>query len=117
MASKQQLIKEVAVELGWTQADIERALSEYGNVSTKEEVFACCVRYAGPALKRFNYQVGALKKASDKQKGIIAELVEKLTNVEYFYQSELVPTLKATIKEQANYIKDLLKQFPLISGK
>lgn len=36
MTSKQQLIKEVAGEIKWTQADVQRALNEYGDVSTKQ---------------------------------------------------------------------------------
>lgn len=117
MASKQQLIKEVAGEIGWSIAEIEKALAEYGDVSAKEEVFACCLRYAGPTLKKHNYQVAALKNANNKHKDTIEKLVKKLIDVQSFYQNALVPTLKATIEEQANYIKDLLKQFPLISGK
>jgi hypothetical protein len=51
MASKQLLIQEVAQEINWSQADVKRALDEYGDVHTKEEVLACCLRFAGPELK------------------------------------------------------------------
>jgi hypothetical protein len=112
MASKQQFIKEVAQEINWTQADVKRALDEYGDVHTKEEVLACCLRFAGVELKKRNYQIGSLKKASNNHQEIIKTLTEKLTSVENFYQNELVSVLKATIAAQAERIEELLKQMP-----
>lgn len=38
-------------------------------------------------------------------------LVEQLTKIQNFYANQLVPSLRSTIQEQANYISDLLKQF------
>jgi hypothetical protein len=62
-----------------------------------------------------NYQIGSLKKASNNHKEIIEELTEKLTSVEDFYQNEIVPTLKATIRVQAERIEEFLKQMPWAS--
>ena len=115
MSSKQQLIKEVATEIRWTQADVQRALDQYGNVSTKEEIYSCCLRFAGPELKKRKYEIGALKKVSNSHKDTINMLVEQLTSVEDFFQNELVPTLRATIDAQAIYIQDILKQMPWAS--
>jgi hypothetical protein len=41
----------------------------------------------------------------------ISGLVEQLTKIQNFYANQLVPSLRSTIQEQANYISDLLKQF------
>lgn len=112
MANKQQLINEVAREIGWSQTDVERALDEFGYASTKEEIYACCLRFAGPELRKRNYQLGALKRVSNNHKETIKNLVEELTSVQDFYGNKFVPTLKATINAQKTYIKDLLKQMP-----
>lgn len=68
------------------------------------------LRYAGPDLKRRNYELSAQKRVSNQQKEMVRSLIEQLTNVQNFYVAQLVPTLKATITEQAAYIADLLKQ-------
>ncbi len=109
MVSKQQLFKEVSNELGWTQADVQRAVGEYGDVSTKEEVYACCMRYAGPELKKRNYERAAQKRINTQSKETINNLVDQLTSITFFYQNQLVPTLRATIAEQAGNIKELLR--------
>ena len=110
MASKQQLIKEVAQELGWTQADVKRAVDEYGDVSTKEEVYACLLHYAGPRMKELIYKLGAQKGVNTKQKQLVEELVNQLTSVTDFYCNQIVPVFKQQILEQAAYIKDILKK-------
>ncbi|MFM7367458.1 MAG: hypothetical protein ACKO2Z_06595, partial [Sphaerospermopsis kisseleviana] len=66
MASKQQLIKEVAEKFGWTQADVKRAVDEYGEVKTKEDVIACCLHFAGPELKKRKFALEAAKKTNKK---------------------------------------------------
>lgn len=110
MAS-QQLIKQLADEFKWSQADIERAINaSQDTVTTRDEVILCMLRYAGPDLKRRNYELGAQKRVSSQQKATIKDLVEQLTNVQNFYATQLVPTLRATIDAQAEYIKELLKQ-------
>ncbi|BAZ21870.1 hypothetical protein NIES4073_27480 [Kalymmatonema gypsitolerans NIES-4073] len=116
MANKQELIKQVATEIKWSQADVERALDAYGDAVTKEEVYACCLRYAGPQLKSRNYQLGAMQRVKSQQNKTIEDLVEKLTNFQNFYQNQLVPNLKTTIEAQATYIKELLKQMPWANG-
>ncbi|MBO1066248.1 MULTISPECIES: hypothetical protein [Nostocales] len=115
MASKEQLIKEVAQEIKWTQADVKRALDEYGDVHTKEDILACCLRFAGPELKKRNYQIGSLKKVSKNDQEIIKQLTEQLINTQNFFQNQMVPTLKATITAQAERIEELLKQMPWAS--
>lgn len=109
MPSKQELIKQVAAEINWTQADVKRAIEDYGDVSTKEEVMACCLHYAGPELKKRNYQIGAMKTVNARQKSTIESLVQQLTSVQDFYQNELVPNLKATINAQSERIVELLQ--------
>ena len=79
-------------------------------VTTRDEVIVCLLRYAGPDLKRRNYELGAQKRVSNDQKAMVKSLVEQLTNVQNFYAAQIVPALKATIDGQAAYIADLLKQ-------
>jgi hypothetical protein len=69
------------------------------------------MRYAGQDLKKRNYDVGAQKRINNQQKQQISGLVEQLTKIQNFYANQLVPSLRSTIQEQANYISDLLKQF------
>jgi hypothetical protein len=58
MADKQ-LIKQCADQFGWTQADVKRAIEASQDlVSTRDEVILCMLRYAGPDLKRRNYEQG-----------------------------------------------------------
>jgi len=110
MADKQ-LIKTVATEFGWTQADVQRAIDASQDVvTTRDEIILCMLRYAGPDLKRRNYEIGAQKRVSNDQKAMVKSLVEQLTNVQNFYAGQVVPTLKATIEAQAAYIADLLKE-------
>lgn len=110
MAEKQ-LIKQMASEFGWTQADVQRAINASQDVvTTRDEVILCMIRYAGPGLKKRNYELGAQKKVSNQQKETIKSLFEQLTKVQNFYAAQIVPTLKATIDAQAAYIADLLKQ-------
>ncbi|NJL40598.1 MAG: hypothetical protein HC840_09485 [Leptolyngbyaceae cyanobacterium RM2_2_4] len=114
MAAKH-LIKQVADEFGWTQADVQRAVDASQDlVTTRDEVILCMLRYAGPDLKMRNYELGAQKRISSQQREMVKSLIEQLTNVQNFYAAQVVPTLKATIDAQAAYIKDLLKQ---ASGK
>lgn len=47
MGNKQELIKSVASKIGWSQADVKRAVDAYGEVTTEADVEACCLRYAG----------------------------------------------------------------------
>lgn len=109
------LIKQVANEFGWSQADIRRAIdASQDEVSNRDEVILCMIRYAGPALLKRNRELGQQKNVSNQQKEIIGSLVEQLTNVQNFYAAQVVPTLKATIDAQAAYIADLLRQ---VSGK
>lgn len=111
MASKQQLIKEVAQEKGWSQEDVKRAIKECGkDATTKEEIFVCLDIYAGPALKKLNYQNGAQKRVIKQLKQAIQQLGEQLVSVQKFYANQMVPTLKATIAEQASHIKEFLKR-------
>lgn len=112
MPSKSDLIKEVAQEIQWTQKDVQRAIDSYGDVKTKEEIIACCLRYAGPELKRKSYELGSQKRINQQNKNLIKNLTEQLLEVNNFYQNQLVPTLKATIQAQQNNIEDLLKQMP-----
>ena len=110
MASKE-LIKQLADEFGWTQADVKRAIdASQDDVTTRDEAILCMIRYAGPDLKKRNYELGAQKRVSNQQKEMMRSLVEQLTNVQSFYAAQVVPTLKATIEAQAAYIADLLKQ-------
>ncbi len=112
MPSKEELIKQLANEFNWTQADIRRALDASQQiVNTREEAILCMIRYAGPDLKKRNYEVGSQKRINNQQKQQISSIVEQLTKIHNFYANQLVPTLKATIQEQSNYISDLLKQF------
>ncbi|NJN23037.1 MAG: hypothetical protein HC812_20010 [Leptolyngbya sp. RL_3_1] len=105
------LIKQVAADFSWSQADIKRAIdASQDEVTSRDEIIACMIRYAGPALLKRNRELGAQKRVSSQQKEMISSLVEQLTNVQSFYATQLVPTLKATIDEQATYIADLLKQ-------
>lgn len=115
MASKQQLIKEVATEIKWSQADVKRALEAYGDFSTKEDIYACCLRYAGPEMKKRNYELRAQKQVNSNHNETIKNLVEQLTNVKNFYSNQLIPTLEATIAAQSDQIKELLKQMPWAS--
>jgi dsDNA-specific endonuclease/ATPase MutS2 len=116
MANKQELIKEVAQNFGWSQADVKRALEEYGDFETKEEIMACCLHYSGSELKKRNYSLGALKRANDKQKQAIKELIDKVTAIPNFYQNEVIPNLRGVIDAQAERITELLKQMPWASG-
>lgn len=110
MADKR-LIEQVASEFGWTQADIKKAINaSQDTVTTRDEVIVCLLRFAGPSLKSRNYELGAQKRVSNQQKEMVRSLVEQLTNVQNFYATQVVPTLKATIDAQAVYISDLLKQ-------
>jgi hypothetical protein len=105
------LIKQVAEEYGWSQADIKRAIeNSQGTITTKEEIIVCMIRYAGPALLKRNRELGQQKRVSNQQKETIRSLVEHLTKVQDFYAIEFIPLLRATIDTQAQYIKDLLKQ-------
>ncbi|ODG98867.1 hypothetical protein A4S05_07060 [Nostoc sp. KVJ20] len=109
------LIKQVANEFGWSQADVRRAIdASQDEVINKDEVILCVIRYAGPALLKRNRELGQQKKISNQQKEMIASLVEQLTNIQNFYAAQVVPALKATIDAQATYITDLLRQ---VSGK
>ena len=111
MPSKEELIKQLANEFNWTQADMRRALdASQENVNTREEAILCMMRYAGQDLKKRNYEVGAQKRINNQQKQQISGLVEQLTKIQNFYANQLVPSLRSTIQEQANYISDLLKQ-------
>jgi hypothetical protein len=105
------LIKQVASEFDWTQADVERAIkaSEDG-VTTRDGIIACMIRYAGPALLQRNHVLGAQKRVNNQQKEVIASLIEQLTSVQNFYATRMVPALKATMHEQAAQIAELLKQ-------
>lgn len=104
------LIKEVSSEIGWTQADIKRAIQAFnGKVDTKEAIKAACLRYAGPELKQRNNIIGGLKGANQRNKDTIENLINQLTKVQDFY-SQSFETLKATIQEQSSYINDLLNQ-------
>lgn len=110
MADKQ-LIKQIAGEFGWTQAEMQRAINASQDaVTTRDEVVLCMLRYAGPHLKKRNYELGAQKKVSNQQKETVKSLIEQLTKAQDFYVAQLIPTLKATIDAQAAYIADLLKQ-------
>jgi hypothetical protein len=103
------LIKEVSSEIGWTQADIKRALDEFdGEAVTKESIKAACLRYAGPELKQRNNVIGGLKGANKRNKDTIENLINQLTKVQDFY-SQSFETMKATIQEQGNYINELLR--------
>ncbi|ALF55143.1 hypothetical protein ACX27_23680 [Nostoc piscinale CENA21] len=114
MADKQ-LIKQLADEFGWTQADVKRAIeASQDNVTTRDEAILCMIRYAGSDLKKRNYELAAQKRVNVSQKEMIQGLIEQLTNIQDFYAAKLVPTLRATIIEQAAYIADLLNQ---VSGK
>jgi hypothetical protein len=114
MADKQ-LIKQVADEFGWTQVDVQRAISASQDTVTKrDEIVLCMLRYAGPDLKKRNFELGAQKRVNNQQKDMVRSLVEQLTSVQNFYAAQVVSTLKATIDAQAAYIADLLKQ---ASGK
>jgi hypothetical protein len=105
-----ELVTQIANEFGWTQAAMKLALeNSRDEVTTREEVILCMLRYAGPTLKRNNYERGALKRATDHQKKMLAGLIQQLTDVQDFYASKLVPSLRATINEQAAYINDVLK--------
>lgn len=117
MASKQQLIKEVAGEIGWTQADVKRAVDAYGEVSSKEDVLACLIHFAGPELKELRSKLGAQKGLNTKHKQIIDNLLDQLSSVKDFYANKMVPTLRATIAEQANLIKELLQKSSEARGK
>ncbi|AFY47456.1 hypothetical protein Nos7524_1581 [Nostoc sp. PCC 7524] len=113
--ANQQLIKQLADEFGWTQADIKRAIEgSQDTVTTRDEVILCMIRYAGSDLKKRNYELAAQKRVNVRQKEMIQGLIEQLTTVQEFYAAKLVPTLRATINEQAAYIADLLNQ---VSGK
>jgi len=108
--ANQELIKQIANEFGWTQEDVKRAIgASQDTVTTRNEVIVCLLRYAGPDLKKRNYELGAQKRVNNQQKEMVKSLVEQLTSVQNFYPTKLVPTLKATLDEQAAYIVDLLK--------
>ncbi|CDM98163.1 hypothetical protein H4N54_25705 [Limnospira fusiformis KN01] len=109
MTSKQELIEKVAQRISWSQADVKRAVDDYGNVETEEDVIACCLHYAGPELKKRNYQIGSMKRVDKQQKSTIESLVNQLEEEKNFYQNELIPNLRQTINEQAKRIADLLK--------
>ncbi|MFQ3629298.1 MAG: hypothetical protein SNJ81_17195 [Cyanobacteriota bacterium] len=114
MADKQ-LIKQLSDEFGWTQADIKRAIETSKDaVITRDEVLLCMLRYAGPDLKKRNDERAAQKRVNARQKEMIKSLIEQITAIQDFYAAKLVPTLKATMNEQAAYISDLLKQ---VSGQ
>jgi predicted RNase H-like nuclease (RuvC/YqgF family) len=103
-----QLIKEVASEIGWTQADIKRALEKFEGDGTKESITAACLLYAGSELKQRNNVIGGLKGANKRNKETIEDLMNQLRKVQDFY-SQNFETMKATIREQSNYINELLK--------
>lgn len=109
MTSKTKLIKQVAEKISWSQADVNRAVDDYGNVETEEDVMACCLSYAGLELKKRNYQIGAMKRVTSKQKSMIESLIQQINDVTTFYSNDLVPNLRQTINEQANQIVGLLK--------
>jgi hypothetical protein len=110
-----QLIKQLASEFGWTQADIKRAIdASQDTVTTRDEVLVCMLRYAGPDLKKRNDERAAQKRVNARQKDTIKGLIEQVSAIQDFYAAKLVPTLKATMNEQAAYIADLLKQ---VAGK
>ncbi|MGI0497167.1 hypothetical protein [Limnospira platensis] len=108
MTSKTELIKQVAEKISWTQADVKRAVNG-DDVKKEEDVIACCLRYAGPELKKRNYQIGAIKRVTSQQKSMIESLIEQINDVKTLYSKDLVPNLRQTINEQANQIVDLLK--------
>lgn len=112
MPSKQDLIKQVAAEIKWTQADVKRAVEDSGDVSTKESVINCCLRYAGPELKKRNYQIGAMKRVDNQQKSMIESLIKQINDIKDSYNT-VVPQLRETINEQA---EQLLKKMPWASG-
>ena len=112
MVIKKELIKEVAKEIKWTQADVIRAVECYDEVTTKEEIMACCLHYAGSELKKRNYELGAQKRVSKQQKAMILDLIDQVTKIDAFYKDQIVPNLKATISSQAERIEELLKQMP-----
>ncbi|EKD08911.1 MAG: hypothetical protein P5702_00530 [Limnospira sp. PMC 1291.21] len=109
MTSKQELIKQVAQRISWSQADVKRALEGYGNVETEEDVIACCLHYAGPELKKRNSQIGSMKRVDKQQKSTIESLIKQINKVEEFYKNDMVPNLRQTIDAQAERIADLLK--------
>jgi len=115
MKSQDKLIKKVAEKFDWSIADVKRAVEDYGDFSTEEEVIACCLRYSGIELKRRNYQIAAQKRVNSRQKVQIEKLVNQLISIQDFYQNQLVPNLKATIEAQAEYIAELLKKMPWTS--
>ncbi|MGC9503298.1 hypothetical protein [Baaleninema sp.] len=109
MSRKTDLIKQIAREIGWTQTDIQRAIRYCeckGN--SKEEIIACCIKYSGSELKRRNRIIGNLKGKNKKQQDTIELLVDRVSQLKDFY-SHGFDVLKATIREQANYIDELLR--------
>ena len=114
MATKE-LIKQVAAEFKWEQINIRRAIAaSQGEVTTREEIILCMLRFAGPELEKRNDERAAQKRVNTRQKNIIKGLIGQLTDVQEFYAAQLVPALRATINDQAVYIADLLRQ---VSGK
>lgn len=110
MADKQ-LIKQLAIELRWSQADIKRAIdASQDPVTTREEAILCVLRYAGPELRRRNYEIGATGRVNKQQKEIIKSLIDQLTNIRDFYATQLIPSLRSTIDAQAEYIVELLRE-------
>ena len=109
--ANRELIRQVAHEFDWTQIDVQRAIeASQDQVTTRDEIIVCIIRYAGPELLQRNRQLGAQKRVSKQQKETIADLIDKLTSVHSFYATQMVPKLKATINAQASYISDLLQQ-------
>ena len=110
MADKQ-LIKQLADEFGWTQADLRRAIeASQDTVTSRDAVILCMVRYAGSDLKKRNNERAAQKRVNTQQKETIKGLIDQVTGIQEFYAAKLLPTLKATMNEQAAYITELLKQ-------
>ncbi|MEA5620179.1 hypothetical protein VB711_20355 [Cronbergia sp. UHCC 0137] len=72
------------------------------------------LRFSGPELEKRNDERAAQKRVNTRQKNVINGLIKQLTDTQEFYAAQLIPTMRATINEQAAYISDLLKQ---VSGR
>jgi len=107
--SKQELIKKVSNDIGWTQADIKRAIANCKfDANSGEKIWACCMEYAGSESKKRNREIGGLKGRNKKQKEIIEKLINQLSKQQDFY-TKILDFMKLTNREQANYIKKLLR--------
>lgn len=112
MASNK-LIQQIAVETGWSQADIKRAIqASDGEVGTREELVMCLLRYAGPVLLERNRALAAQRRVNQKQQEKIEDLVNQVKKIQRFYAEDMVPELRVMIREQAEYILALLEEYP-----